>query len=110
LRDQLPATDEEIQGIKESIWLNIAAANVLQCKPNSTRTTQYIIFARDDKPFILAGKETVLRAMTIKLYENEINDFYAMQEAQQLSEAVSIDMSTLESTSVGIESLFVCHP
>jgi acyl-coenzyme A synthetase/AMP-(fatty) acid ligase len=28
LRDPLPATAQEIQSVKESIWLNIAAANV----------------------------------------------------------------------------------
>jgi hypothetical protein len=65
------------------------------------------MFARQDKPFVIAGKETVLRAMTVKLYESEINDFYAKQEMVQLSVASCIDVTSFESTKKGIRSL-VC--
>jgi hypothetical protein len=104
LRDPLPATEQEIQSIKESIWLNISAAN-FQAPAHAQIHKDYIMFASDDKPFILAGKETVLRAMTVKLYESEINDHFATQELLRASEAACIDMQSLESTREGIHDL-----
>ena len=104
LRDPLPATEQEIQSIKESIWLNISAAN-FQAPAHAQIHKDYIMFASDDKPFILAGKETVLRAMTVKLYESEINDHFATQELLRTSEAACIDMQSLESTREGIHDL-----
>jgi hypothetical protein len=62
----------------------------------------------DDKPFILAGKETVLRAITDKLYESEINDLSTKRELLRTSEARSIDMQSLESTREGIHN-FICE-
>jgi aryl carrier-like protein len=68
----------------------------------------YIIFASDDKPFILAGKETVLCAMIVKLYESKINDLFAKRELLRTSEVRSIDMQSLESTREGIHNL-ICE-
>jgi long-subunit acyl-CoA synthetase (AMP-forming) len=107
LRDPLPATAQEIQSIKGSICLNIAAANV-QALAHGQIHKGYIIFASDDKPFILAGKETVLRAMIVKLYESKINDLFAKRELLRTSEVQSIDMQSLESTREGIHNL-ICE-
>jgi len=107
LRDPLPAAEQEVQTIKENIWLNIAVANA-QAPAHAQIHKNYIIFASDDKPFILAGKETVLRAMTVKLYESEINDLFATQELLRTSQAPCIDMSSLESTRDGICDL-ICE-
>ncbi|TVY44181.1 Non-canonical non-ribosomal peptide synthetase [Lachnellula subtilissima] len=91
----------ELNTIKESLWLNIAAANV-QAPAHAQLHKDHIMFASNDKPFILAGKETVLRAMTVKLYEDDINDFYAKQELSQLSEASCFNLSSIESISHGL--------
>ncbi len=104
LAKPMPDTKEELRAIKESLAANIAAANV-QAPAHAQLHKDYIMFASDDKPFILAGKETVLRAMTVKLYESEIDEFYAQQELSQPSESVSFDISTLESTQIGIQNL-----
>ncbi len=63
----MPATEEELRALKESIWPSIAIANI-QAPAHAQIHKDYVMFASDDKPFILAGKETVLRAMTVKFY------------------------------------------
>ncbi|EXJ86687.1 hypothetical protein A1O3_03640 [Capronia epimyces CBS 606.96] len=104
----LPGTDDEIQSLKDSIWLNIAVANQ-QAPAHAQLHKDYIMFAAEEKPFILAGKETVLRAMTVKLYEAEINDFYAQREREgELSDTdvVSpIDLSSRDSIQQGLHDL-----
>ena len=91
LRYPLQATEQEIQTVKESMWLNIVAANA-QAPAHAQLHKDSIMFASDDKPFILAGKETVLRAMTVKLYESEVNGLFSKQELLLTSEAPCIDM------------------
>lgn len=104
LRDTSLLTDHDTQRLKDSIWCNIEAANA-KAPAHAQVHKDYIMFAPDHMPFILAGKETVLRAMTVGLYENEINDFYAKRELRQTSEACSIDLSSPQSTYEGLNSL-----
>jgi hypothetical protein len=104
LREALPHTQQGIHALKESLWTNMAAAN-LNAPAHAQVHKDYIIFATEAKPFILAGKETVLRAMTVKLYENEINEFYASQELRNSHDAPCIDVTSSESIQEGIHAL-----
>lgn len=63
------------------------------------------MFASDDKPFVLAGKETVLRAMTVNLYEPDINDFYEKQEKNQPTATACIDLTDLGSIQRDVHNL-----
>ena len=66
---------------------------------------EYIMFAPNHKPFILAGKETVLRAMTISLFQDDIDEFYTRQNQTLDSDATVIDMSNPAVTLEGLSKL-----
>ncbi|KAH8881459.1 acetyl-CoA synthetase-like protein [Thozetella sp. PMI_491] len=104
LNEPLPTTEEDLQTLKDSLWSSMETAN-LEAPAHGQLHEGYIIFATEDKPFLLAGKETILRAMTVKLYEKEIDEFYASRELQQASEVVPIDIANLESIREGVEQL-----
>ncbi|KAH8655420.1 hypothetical protein BX600DRAFT_515242 [Xylariales sp. PMI_506] len=103
LHEALPTSKEGVKELKETLWERMMVANH-EAPAHGQLHKDYIIFASADKPFLLAGKETVLRAMTVKLYETEINEFYAAQESQ-LSNAASIDTTDYESISKGVHKL-----
>jgi aryl carrier-like protein len=104
LRDPLPSSEEDVEALKESLRINMAVANK-QAPAHGQLHKDYIMFATEEKPFILAGKGTVLRPMTVQLYEKEINDFYATQESRQSSEAACLDVVDLVTSQSGIEKL-----
>lgn len=104
LRNPIPASEEEFHALNSSIWHVITSANA-QAPAHAQVHEDHIIFSKPEKPFVLAGKETVLRAMTVKLYETEINSFYTDFETQRDSDATPFDMSSLASTVLGVHSL-----
>jgi acyl-CoA synthetase (AMP-forming)/AMP-acid ligase II len=101
LKNGAPTDNSELQALKDSIWVNIEAANA-QAPAHAQLHRDYIMFAPNDKPFILAGKETVLRAMTVRLYDEDIQKFYAKRKASSFANATCIDMSSLETISTGL--------
>lgn len=105
LHEPIPTTKEGIQELNDSIWENMVVAN--RAAPAHGQLHKgYVLFAAVNKPFPLAGKETVLRAMTIKLYESEIDDFYVDQALRQrMPDAACIDTTDLRSVREGISSL-----
>ena len=104
LREPLPTSEEGVKALKEGIWTSMNAANV-EAPAHGQLHKEYVIFATEDKPFILAGKGTVLRAMTVQLYENEIKECYESQELQQSSEEAYIDVTDRQSIQEGIQIL-----
>ncbi|TGO61871.1 hypothetical protein BCON_0024g00750 [Botryotinia convoluta] len=62
----------------------------------------FVIFAKPEKPFLRAGKGTVQRAATIKLYEPEIEELFANTEGGDDS---GLDTSSLESLTSTLQDL-----
>jgi hypothetical protein len=63
------------------------------------------MFAVDDKPSALAGKCTTLHALTAKLYQTEIEDFYAKKAMFQAVEKSCIDIASMVSVKSGLHDL-----
>lgn len=66
----------------------------------------YIMYAIQNKPFVLAAKGSVLRTETIKVYEEEIDNFYKEAESRSPVDGVKIDLTSLEAIADGIGQLF----
>jgi hypothetical protein len=104
LRDPLPITEQGVQALKQSLWKNMEIANI-ESPAHGQLHKDYMFFATKAKPFILAGKGTVLRAMTSQIYAEEIDEFYKGQESKQSSEITLIDVSSLGHIKEGISRL-----
>lgn len=105
LQQPRPTTEHELQALKDELWPSMEAAN-REAPAHAQLHKDYIIFAADDKPFPLAGKETVLRAMTGKLYEGEIEDFYSQREQQEAQmSSIIIDVSSVHSIENDLRTL-----
>ncbi len=85
LRDVASLQNErERKTLMNKIWPTIAEAHSLA--PSVAQITKsHIIFATEEKPFVRAGKDTVVRRLTINLYENEIDQMYAQAGEQKAS-------------------------
>ncbi|KAL9117654.1 MAG: hypothetical protein Q9187_005810 [Circinaria calcarea] len=59
----------------ESIWPTIEEANQV-CPAHARIVKSHILFTQPQKPMLRAGKGTVQRAGTLKLYEKEIDALY----------------------------------
>ena len=83
----------------DEIWPAVESANAKM--PGYGRIVRsMILLAKADKPFIRAGKGTVVRKLTEKAYADEIRDLYA--ETQQKS---SIKRSPLVATAFTLEAI-----
>ncbi|KAJ5100641.1 acetyl-CoA synthetase-like protein [Penicillium angulare] len=73
----------------DQLWPSIEEANSV-CPAHARIVKSHILFTSPEKPMPRSGKGTVQRAMTLKIYEQEIENLY--QDADKLSE---IDASQL---------------
>ena len=69
-------TKAERTDVVEKLWPIIDEANG-KCDVFARVEKTHILFVRPDKPMERAGKGTVQRRLTLDLYAQEINDFYA---------------------------------
>ncbi|KAL1893341.1 putative secondary metabolism biosynthetic enzyme [Sporothrix stenoceras] len=70
------SSDKETATFWESLWPYVDKAN-REAPAHGQLHRDHIILASADKPFALAGKDTVLRGVTTRLYEKDIEDLYA---------------------------------
>jgi hypothetical protein len=76
LRAEYYTEDQEQEHrILEAIWPRIQQANSY-ADSTGQLDKQFIIFSKKEKPFAIAGKGTVQRKATVKLYEPEIEMLY----------------------------------
>lgn len=100
-----PKNDQEAEQLLDSVWPYVAEAN------RGTATygqiaRQFIALASPDKPFHRAGKGTVQRASTLKLYKEEIDKLY--EEADKAVDGVApqIDMNSEDTLAESIKDIF----
>ena len=74
--------------IAESLWAAIESANAIM--PAHARIVRPLVFiAPAEKPFVRAGKGTVVRKLTEDLYSQEIKELYARQDQGKFPEKVA---------------------
>ncbi|KAL3420250.1 L-aminoadipate-semialdehyde dehydrogenase (nonribosomal peptide synthetase) [Phlyctema vagabunda] len=104
LNKPLPSGPEELKAFQESIWETVKIANI-EAPAHAQLYKDYIMFASPDKPFPLAGKGTVLRNETLKLYQEEIDNIYQQADREIGADDVDFDGSSLETVALSICNL-----
>lgn len=106
---EIPKDDIHAKRLIDRIWPLVSHANK-ETVAHGRIDRQFVILAKPEKPFPRAGKGTVLRASTLKLYQEEIDALYEqMGDANgELSSAqeVQLDVSSEDSLIKSIVMLF----
>lgn len=74
-----PTTEAEKEHLLSIIWPSIQAANK-QCPSHGRIHRDMVLFTSSGKPMLRAGKGTVQRKMTLKLYASELDALYKASE------------------------------
>lgn len=70
-----PETEAEERALLDSVWPLVEKANQ-ETVQHGRITRDMTVLSNPDKPFLRAGKGTIQRALTVKLYEDDINKIY----------------------------------
>ncbi|RYC58014.1 hypothetical protein CHU98_g8197, partial [Xylaria longipes] len=100
-----PKDESEAQELIDRVWPLVIVANK-QTVAHGQIGRDFIMLASPEKPFHRAGKGTIQRPATIKLYKDEIDELY--QKVQQVSDvdAPQLDLSSEEALTESIQKLF----
>ena len=111
LRKSVSIVEEEAE-LDESLWAAIESANAVM--PAHGRVVRsLVLIASAEKPFIRAGKGTVVRKLTEDLYSQEIRDLYARQsQSKPLKKvaALSATAFTLDAVKSLVRSIIPTGP
>ncbi|KAI1474899.1 acetyl-CoA synthetase-like protein [Daldinia eschscholtzii] len=100
-----PKDHQEAEKLLDSVWPYVAKANE-ETVTHGRIARQLITFASPDKPFHRAGKGTVQRASTLKLYKEEIDRLYEDADKAFQEAAPTIDMSSESALAESIKDIF----
>ncbi|KAK8872376.1 nonribosomal peptide synthetase [Apiospora arundinis] len=103
-----PKREEERQAILESVWIDVQKANE-ETVSHDRIDRDHIIIASPDKPFKRAGKGTVQRGATVKLYKDEIDQLYDKAEHASHASAPRFDVSSEDALAGSIADMFRYH-
>lgn len=99
-----PNTKEEEKALLDSVWPLVEKAN-METVAHGRINRDMIRLSNPDKPFSRAGKGTIQRAATVKLYKDEIDRLYDATETEQnAEEVVQLDLKSEESLARSIVS------
>lgn len=100
-----PANDEEAEKLLDRIWPYVDRANK-ETVAHGHIGREFMALANPSKPFLRAGKGTVQRAGTLKLYADEIDKTYEGVEKRFEAVAPHIDISSEDSLVESIKEIF----
>lgn len=100
-----PKTEEEAKEFINSVWPTVVRANK-ETVAHGQIGRQFIALSKPDKPFLRAGKGTIQRAGTIRMYKDEIDQLYKHVGEMASSEAPKLDLSSTEALTQSVETLF----
>ena len=100
-----PKNEEEVKKFIDDVWPVAVKANK-ETVAHGQIGRQFIALSNPDKPFLRAGKGTVQRAGTIRMYKEEIDKIYEHVSEVAPSEALKLDLSSSEALTQSIETLF----
>ena len=75
-----PSSLDEKERLLEKIWPLVERANK-DCPAHGRISKEFVIFTAPEKPMLRAGKGTVQRMSTVKLYEPELNEIYGASQS-----------------------------
>ncbi|KAI0908321.1 hypothetical protein F4823DRAFT_563991 [Ustulina deusta] len=100
-----PKTESEAKELIDRVWPLIVIANK-ETVAHGQIGREFIRLSSPQKPFLRAGKGTIQRASTLKLYKDEIDELY--EEASKVSDvdAPKLDLSSEQTLIESIQNLF----
>ncbi|KAK1976536.1 thioester reductase domain-containing protein [Colletotrichum cereale] len=99
------ASEDEAERLVDDVWPLVVRANK-ETVAHGQIGRAFIGVAKPDKPFPRAGKGTIQRPLALKLYKDEIDEWYARAEDGAGSLSVHIDVSSQQAMIDSIERLF----
>lgn len=100
-----PKNEDEAKKLIDNIWPLVVAANK-ETVAHGQIGRDFVMIASPQKPFLRAGKGTIQRAGTIKLYKDEIDECYKNVEQVSNVDAPRLDLSSEETLIESIQDLF----
>ncbi|KAJ0123869.1 nonribosomal peptide synthetase [Diaporthe amygdali] len=91
-----PKTKEEEKALLDSVWPLVEKANE-ETVTHGRISRDLITLSNPEKPFLRAGKGTIQRAVTVKLYKDEINKLYEnFGTDEHAKDVVELDLESEE--------------
>ncbi|EAQ91806.1 hypothetical protein CHGG_00041 [Chaetomium globosum CBS 148.51] len=100
-----PQTEQEAKEFIDSVWPTVVKVNE-ETVAHGQIGKQFIAISNPDKPFLRAGKGTIQRAGTVRMYKEEIDKIYEHVNEVTSSEAPVLDFSSKEGLTESIEAIF----
>ncbi|KAI2470044.1 acetyl-CoA synthetase-like protein [Annulohypoxylon bovei var. microspora] len=100
-----PQNDEEAEGLINSVWPLIELANK-DSVAHGRIDRGFIMLTKPEKPFPRAGKGTIQRGVAVKLYKEEIDEFYAKAESTQQADAPKLEIGSESDLLESIQDIF----
>lgn len=97
---ETPQTEEEKRALLDRVWPLVEKANE-ETVTHGRIARDMFALSNPDKPFLRAGKGTIQRALTIKLYEDEINKMYE-NRSDGAEEATKLNVESEEALTQSI--------
>lgn len=102
-----PQTEEEKREVLDSVWPLVEKANE-ETVQHGRIGRDMLVLSNPDKPFLRAGKGTIQRALTVKLYADEIKHMYE-KEAHGAREAPKLNTESEEALAQSITETMRTH-
>lgn len=100
-----PQSEEEAEELIREVWPVVVKANK-ETVTHGQIGRQFIMISDPKKPFLRAGKGTVQRKGTIRMYKEEIDKFYAQEGGVSQPVAPKLDLTSRDSLTESIQSMF----
>ncbi|KAK3314006.1 hypothetical protein B0H66DRAFT_503806 [Apodospora peruviana] len=100
-----PKDEKEAKQFIDEVWPTVVKAN-RETVAHGQIGRQFIMLTEKNKPFLRAGKGTIQRKGTIRMYRDEIDKFYGNEGGLSTPVAPKLDLSSVDALTESIESLF----
>ncbi|KAL2146404.1 hypothetical protein VTI28DRAFT_4157 [Corynascus sepedonium] len=100
-----PQNEEKAKEFIDNVWPTVVKANK-ETVAHGQIGRQFISISNPDKPFLRAGKGTIQRAGTIRMYKDEIDHIYQQADGVRPSDAPILNLDSTEGLTQSIETLF----
>jgi hypothetical protein len=100
-----PKNEAEVNELIDRVWPLVIRANE-ETVAHGQIGREFIMLSTPEKPFLRAGKGTIQKPATLKLYKEEIDELY--EKASQISsgDAPALDLSSEDTLVEAIQNLF----
>ncbi|KAI8961835.1 acetyl-CoA synthetase-like protein [Daldinia sp. FL1419] len=100
-----PQNEQEEKEFIDRIWPLVVQANK-ESVAHGRIERDFIMFSKPEKPLLRAGKGTIQRGLSVKLYQDEIDELYKKAESDQQANAPTLDISSESALLQSIQNLF----